>query len=94
MDVNEIAVQAGLITAEYNGIDRTALTPAEQKFADLLINTCINVCKQSAYAAMEIELDHQSLALEFDRGSKSGRKFGAMDCVSRLNTHFWKEIDE
>lgn len=91
MEVNKIAVEAGLIAGEYNGVDRTTLTPAEQRFADLLIAACINVCKQSAYTAMEIELDYNSPNREFDRGSKSGRKFGAMDCVHRLVDYFRAE---
>lgn len=84
MDVNDIAVQAGLIASEHNGFDRTTLTPAEQKFAELIINACIHECKQSVYDAMEIALDYQSPTIEFERGSKSGRKFGAMDCAHRL----------
>lgn len=88
MDVNDIAVQAGLIAAEYNGVARTTLTPAEQRFAELLINACTYECKQSVYGAMEIALDYQSPTIEFERGSKSGRKFGAMDCVHRLRTRF------
>jgi hypothetical protein len=84
MDVNDIAVQAGLITSEYNGFDRTSLTPAERKFAELLIGACTYECKQSVYDAMSINLDYQSSTIEFDRGFKSGRKFGAMDCVHRL----------
>jgi len=35
--LKELAVQAGLIVAEYNGFDRTTLTPAQQKFAELLL---------------------------------------------------------
>lgn len=88
MNVNNIAVQAGLITAEYNGFDRTTLAPAEQQFAELIINACIHECKQSVYDAMEITLDYQSPTIEFERGSKSGRKFGAMDCALRLRERF------
>jgi hypothetical protein len=87
MEVNDIAVQAGLIS-EYNGAGRTTLTPAERQFAEMLIKACIHECKQSAYAAMAIELDYESTDRDFNRGSKSGRKFGAMDCVGRLLTRF------
>lgn len=88
MEVNDIAVQAGLIVAENDNIHRFALTPAEQKFAELIISACINECRQSVYVSMEIELDRHSETREFDRGSKSGRKFGAMDCMRRLVKRF------
>ena len=35
--IKELAEQAGLISLEYNGFDRTTLTEAENKFAELLI---------------------------------------------------------
>ena len=39
----QLAVQAGLIVAEYNGFDRTTLTPAQQKFAELIVRDCLDI---------------------------------------------------
>lgn len=36
MTLNDLAVKANLIAPEYNGFDRTALTPAEKKFTQLV----------------------------------------------------------
>jgi hypothetical protein len=38
--IREIAVKAGIISAEYNGFDSTSLTPAQTTFAELLIQEC------------------------------------------------------
>jgi hypothetical protein len=40
MTLNELAVKANLISAEANGFDRTSLTLAEKKFAELIITEC------------------------------------------------------
>ena len=39
--IEELAVQAGLIAKEYNGFDRTVLTPAEKKFAEMILAECL-----------------------------------------------------
>ena len=39
--INELAIQAGLISADYNGFDRAGLTTTEKKFAELLIKECV-----------------------------------------------------
>ena len=41
--IKEIAVEAGLISAEYNGFDRTNLTESENKFAELIVNDVLNI---------------------------------------------------
>ena len=46
--IKEIAVEAGLISAEYNGFDRTNLTESENKFAKLLVKACIAQCEKNA----------------------------------------------
>jgi hypothetical protein len=38
--VKELAVKAGIISAEYNGFDATSLTPAQKTFAELIILEC------------------------------------------------------
>jgi hypothetical protein len=40
MILNELAIQANLIAADYNGFDRTYLSTAEKKFAELIIKEC------------------------------------------------------
>ena len=44
----QLAVQAGLIVAEYNGFDRTTLTPAQQKFAELIVKECVKFCEHKS----------------------------------------------
>ena len=38
--IKELAVKANLIAAEANGFDRTTLTNAEKKFAELIVKEC------------------------------------------------------
>lgn len=38
--IKELAVKANLIAAEANGFDRTTLTPAEKRFAELIVREC------------------------------------------------------
>ena len=35
--IKQLALQAKLIASEYNGFDRTTITKAEQKFAELIV---------------------------------------------------------
>jgi hypothetical protein len=39
--IKELAIEAGLISEEYNGFDRTELSVVQYKFAQLIINECI-----------------------------------------------------
>ena len=41
--IKEIAIEAGIISAEYNGFDPTGLTTAQRKFAELIIQECIDI---------------------------------------------------
>jgi hypothetical protein len=38
--IRELAVEAGIISAEYNGFDPTGLTKAQRKFAELIVREC------------------------------------------------------
>jgi hypothetical protein len=41
--IRQLAIQAGLITLEPNGFDRTTITPAEKRFAELIVRECADV---------------------------------------------------
>ena len=49
MKIEELAVKARLITPEANGFDRTQLTPAEKRFAELIIKECANIATDCYY---------------------------------------------
>jgi hypothetical protein len=90
--VMEFALQAGLI--KHPGSDTVGLRDFDWRgFADLIIRDCIAQCRNVSYAAMEIELDLNSPTREFDRGSKSGRKFGSMECATRLSKRYDQKIN-
>ena len=40
--IKELAIEAGIISAEYNGFDPTGLTTSQRKFAELIAYECIN----------------------------------------------------
>jgi hypothetical protein len=46
--IRELAIEAGIISAEYNGFDRTTITKAEEKFAELIVQECILVIEENA----------------------------------------------
>jgi hypothetical protein len=46
--IKQLAVEANLISAEYNGFDRTSLNPAEKKFAELIVQYCANILRTEA----------------------------------------------
>jgi hypothetical protein len=41
--IKELAIEAGIISAEYNGFDPTGLTTSQRKFAELIIQECSKV---------------------------------------------------
>ena len=45
--IKELAKQAGIISAEYNGFDPTGLTKAQRKFAELIVRECVKVAMRS-----------------------------------------------
>lgn len=44
--IKELAIEAGIISAEYNGFDPTGLTTSQRKFAELIIKECSDVILQ------------------------------------------------
>ena len=52
--IKELAIEAGVISAEYNGFDPTGLTTSQRKFAKLIVRECIELNKQElAFNAFE-----------------------------------------
>ena len=45
--IKELALQAGIISAEYNGFDSTSLTTSQRKFAELIVKECMNTIAES-----------------------------------------------
>ena len=45
--IKELAQESGLIAKEYNGFDRTNMTPAEKKFAELIVRECADISDAS-----------------------------------------------
>ena len=43
--IKELAIEAGIISAEYNGFDSTGLTTSQRKFAELIVLECYEHCK-------------------------------------------------
>jgi hypothetical protein len=41
--IKELAIEAGIISAEYNGFDPTGLTTSQRKFAELIVKECADV---------------------------------------------------
>jgi len=46
--IKEIAVDAGMISSEANGFDRTSLLQKEKKFAELIVRECIDIAQDRA----------------------------------------------
>ena len=46
--IKELAIEAGIISAEYNGFDSTGLTPSQRKFAELIVRECMEWCDAHA----------------------------------------------
>ena len=38
--IKQLAVEAGIISAEYNGFDSTSLATSQKKFAELIVREC------------------------------------------------------
>ena len=56
--IKQLAVEAGIISAEYNGFDPTGLTKAQRKFAELIVRECSNFLKDTLddhFAAEQLE---------------------------------------
>ena len=46
--IKELAIEAGIISAEYNGFDSTSRTTSQRKFAELIVGECIDWCNAHA----------------------------------------------
>jgi hypothetical protein len=53
--IQELAEQAGLISSEFNGFDRTTITKAEEKFAELIVQECAEMVRIQNEQFMENE---------------------------------------
>ena len=81
----ELAERANVaLERSVDGIRCVNISTELENFAELLIRDCINECREVMYAAMEIELELGSDGIDFDRGRKSGKKFGSMECAARI----------
>lgn len=71
--IRELAVEAGIISAEYNGFDPTGLTKAQRKFAELIVFECVNAVMDGTK-----EGDHYAQRIEqhFDNGTGGILHFG------------------
>lgn len=43
--IKELAIKAGLLSADYNGFDSNRLTKSEEKFAELIVRECAELVK-------------------------------------------------
>ena len=44
--IRELAAEAGLIVEEWDGFNSRSLTPAQEKFAELIVKECIEVVER------------------------------------------------
>lgn len=79
--IEELAEQANLISIESNGFDRTQLTLAEKRFADLIIKECIDAV---------IIADQTHGLTSFDIGIITGTK---QRCVKNIKERFGYEFN-
>ena len=73
--IQELAVEAGLIVATWDGFNRRQLVPAEQRFAELIVRECAKVCD-------DLDID--------DWGDKSFDD-GTYYCSRAIKQHFGVE---
>jgi hypothetical protein len=43
--IRQLAIEAKLIASEPNGFDQNNLSKAQQNFAELIIQECLNICE-------------------------------------------------
>lgn len=58
--IRELAIKAGLLSADYNGFDSNRLTKSEEKFAELIVRECATL----AYDGPNCILEHFGLGEE------------------------------
>jgi len=56
--IRELAVEAGIISAEYNGFDPSGLTKAQRKFAELIVRECADLFDKDE---MELTLTERTI---------------------------------
>jgi hypothetical protein len=44
--LKQLAIEAKLIAPEYNGFDHTRLSISQQRFAELIVGECVQICEQ------------------------------------------------
>jgi len=77
--IKEIAVDAGMISSEANGFDRTSLLQKEKKFAELIVRECMTQIQQ----VREIKAGHAEYTQGFDDGM--------FVAISTIEDHFGVE---
>ena len=61
-----------------------------QKFAELIIQDCVQVCKQEWYDLNNApDVADES---ERDIGFRVGEKVGVINCINKINQHFEKKL--
>jgi hypothetical protein len=79
----ELARMAGISAP--HGSDTIGLRDFDWRlFGELIVRNCIAQCREVGYEAMEIEIDMNDPNIGFVRGSKSGKKMGAFNCVRKI----------
>lgn len=79
--IDELAKEAGLISSEYNGFDRTTITKAEQKFAEMIVRECMTQIQE----VREIKAGHAGP--EYTQGFDDGM----FVAISTIEEHFGVE---
>jgi len=58
--IKELAVEAGIISVEYNGFDPTGLTKAQRKFAELIVRKCADICLNENVSNLDLDVIRMS----------------------------------
>ena len=75
--IRELAIEANMIAYEPNGFDPTGLTKSQQKFAELIVRECVEICLER----------HDSWKFDDESNSNSGPR----DCAQMIEEHFGVE---
>lgn len=85
--LKQIAIDAKLIAPEYNGFDHTRLSISQQRFAELIVQECINIMKTEWYELNNMPVDTEGESPR-DVGIRVGRKTEVIALMSKVNKHF------
>lgn len=86
----DIAVASQLISANYNGFDRTVLSGAERRFAGMIIQECIQFIEEENVRLC----DYQNSLPDWDADKRHDCDLVIEKCIDlaeRLKTHFGVE---